>query len=33
MEDHGGKLRLSKTDARGTSFEVVFPSAGVKLAN
>jgi signal transduction histidine kinase len=25
VEDHGGKLRLSKTDSRGTSFEVVFP--------
>jgi signal transduction histidine kinase len=24
-EDHGGKLRLSKTDARGTSFELVLP--------
>ena len=25
MEDHGGKLHLSKTDSRGTSFEIVFP--------
>jgi signal transduction histidine kinase len=25
IEDHGGELRLSKTDSRGTSFEVVFP--------
>jgi signal transduction histidine kinase len=25
VEDHGGKLRLSKTDARGTSFELVLP--------
>jgi len=24
-EDHGGKLRLSKTDARGTSFELILP--------
>lgn len=24
-EDHGGELRLSKTDARGTSFELVLP--------
>ena len=24
MEDHGGELRLSKTDSRGTSFELVF---------
>ena len=24
-EDHGGKLRLSKTDARETSFELVLP--------
>jgi signal transduction histidine kinase len=24
-EDHGGKLRLSKSDARGTSFELVLP--------
>ena len=24
-EDHGGKLRLSKTDARGTSFKLVLP--------
>jgi signal transduction histidine kinase len=24
-EDHGGKLRLSKTDARGTSFELTLP--------
>jgi signal transduction histidine kinase len=27
IEDHGGKLRLSKTDTRGTSFELVFPLA------
>jgi signal transduction histidine kinase len=25
VEDHGGNLRLSKADSRGTSFEVVFP--------
>jgi signal transduction histidine kinase len=25
VEDHGGELRLSKTDARGTSFELVLP--------
>ena len=25
VEDHGGNLRLSKTDSHGTSFEVVFP--------
>jgi C4-dicarboxylate-specific signal transduction histidine kinase len=25
VEDHGGDLRLSKTDPRGTSFELVFP--------
>ena len=25
IEDHGGELRLSKTDARGTSFELVLP--------
>jgi signal transduction histidine kinase len=25
MDDHGGKLRLSKTDSRGTSFDLVFP--------
>jgi signal transduction histidine kinase len=25
MDDHGGKVRLSKTDSRGTSFELVFP--------
>jgi signal transduction histidine kinase len=24
-EDHGGELRLSKTDARGTSFELILP--------
>jgi hypothetical protein len=37
MEDHGGKLNLSKTGTRGTSFEIVFPSAvakhGAKLTN
>jgi len=27
MEDHGGELRLSKTDSRGTSFELVFHQA------
>jgi signal transduction histidine kinase len=27
IEDHGGELRLSKTDSRGTSFELVFPLA------
>jgi len=27
MEDHGGELRLSKTDSRGTSFELVFHRA------
>jgi signal transduction histidine kinase len=27
MEDHGGELRLSKTDFRGTSFELVFHRA------
>jgi C4-dicarboxylate-specific signal transduction histidine kinase len=25
VEDHGGKLNLSKTDARGTSFELILP--------
>ncbi len=25
VEDHGGDLRLSKTDSHGTSFEIVFP--------
>ena len=25
VEDHGGDLRLSKTDSHGTSFELVFP--------
>ena len=30
MEDHGGKLHLSKTDTRGTSFEMVFPPAAAK---
>ena len=37
MQDHGGKLHLSKTDSHGTSFEIVFPSAvakhGAKLPN
>ena len=27
MEDHGGELRLSKSDPRGTSFELVFHRA------
>jgi signal transduction histidine kinase len=30
MEDHGGKMHLSKTDTRGTSFEIVFPSVEAK---
>ena len=25
VEDHGGELRLSKTDSHGTSFELIFP--------
>jgi C4-dicarboxylate-specific signal transduction histidine kinase len=25
VEDHGGDLRLSKTDSQGTSFELIFP--------
>jgi signal transduction histidine kinase len=25
VEDHGGKLQLSKTDSRGTSFELILP--------
>src|SRR6516164_490366 len=37
MQDHGGKLHLSKTGTHGTSFEIVFPSAvakhGAKLTN
>jgi signal transduction histidine kinase len=34
VEDHGGKLRLSKTDARGTSFELILPLGGrLSVAN
>ena len=32
IEDHGGELRLSKTDSRGTSFELVFPLVPAKRA-
>jgi signal transduction histidine kinase len=32
IEDHGGELRLSKTDSRGTSFELVFPLVPAKHA-
>jgi signal transduction histidine kinase len=28
VEDHGGKLHLSKTDVRGTSFELILPLSG-----
>jgi signal transduction histidine kinase len=28
VEDHGGKLHLSKTDAHGTSFQLILPLGG-----
>ena len=31
VEDHGGKLHISKTDARGTSFELILP-LGARLS-
>ena len=32
VEEHGGDLRLSKTDSRGTSFELIFPAGSTSGA-
>jgi signal transduction histidine kinase len=32
VEDHGGDLRLSKTDSHGTSFELIFPAGSASGA-
>jgi signal transduction histidine kinase len=32
VDDHGGDLRLSKTDSHGTSFELIFPGGSASGA-